>query len=332
MSYRPTIKTNSAGATSDFPLDAETIKGHAVEETGIASDTNTIPTTAQVKAYVDTHSGGGSGGNYLPLTGGTLSNATWGEALKIQRTGGDNASVITYMNSSSGVLGRIGFKHESNVYIPYLTRGSNGTDEPIITDAGANPNLNNGDIITQPGGASAFSLKTLSSSKDTGILRISDDNAYICNSSDDGYSFAVFDTDLTTNFNSDSTASFVVLSNGRGLKTRGNYVLAPVLLWSGSASSATVSGDYTHYIVTVNYGMKSFGSIIVKKRTSVRSAMVTAYSSAEVDFFAVEVSTTSSGSNETITASGFSNYIFSTSFSNDTREMTIKEIYGIKME
>ena len=53
MSYRPQIKTNVSGAVTDLPLDAETVKGHNVEASGVASNTSTLPTTAQVKTYVD---------------------------------------------------------------------------------------------------------------------------------------------------------------------------------------------------------------------------------------------------------------------------------------
>lgn len=42
-----------------YDIDAKTVDGHSVEQTGIASNTTTIPTTAQVKAYVDEHSGSG---------------------------------------------------------------------------------------------------------------------------------------------------------------------------------------------------------------------------------------------------------------------------------
>lgn len=94
-----------------------------------------------------------------------------------------------------------------------------------IANAGSSPNLNDGTTVTQPGGENAISIKTPGSAHDTGIFYMSQDNAYICNSSDNAYSFAVFDTDLTTNFSSVNDASFVVLSSGTGAKIRGNRVL-----------------------------------------------------------------------------------------------------------
>ena len=53
MSYRP--RYNNNGTLEDLPIDAETVKGHKIESTGIVSNTDTIPTTAQVKSYVDSN-------------------------------------------------------------------------------------------------------------------------------------------------------------------------------------------------------------------------------------------------------------------------------------
>ena len=53
MSYRPTIKTNSAGATSDFPLDAETVKGGTLHKTFNANDNNNFSTDKAVSDYIE---------------------------------------------------------------------------------------------------------------------------------------------------------------------------------------------------------------------------------------------------------------------------------------
>lgn len=52
MSYRPKYN-DSDNNKVDLPIDAETLAGHAVESSGVDSNTSTLPTTAQVKAYVD---------------------------------------------------------------------------------------------------------------------------------------------------------------------------------------------------------------------------------------------------------------------------------------
>lgn len=65
MSYRPYTKTSNG--IQDWAIDAETVKGHAVETTGISSNTNTLATTAQVKAYVDANAGGVSINEVYPV-------------------------------------------------------------------------------------------------------------------------------------------------------------------------------------------------------------------------------------------------------------------------
>jgi len=84
----------------------------------------------------------------------------------------------------------------------------------------------NGSTITNPGGANAFSIRTrVTEGRDIGILYMSDDNAYICNSSDNAYNFGVFDTDRTVDFSDADNAEFVVLGAGVGCKINGNTVI-----------------------------------------------------------------------------------------------------------
>lgn len=69
-------------ADTTYDIDAKTVDGHAVEETGIASNTTTIPTTAQVKAYVDANAssgggGSGGGGSSDKIITATKSGNTW---------------------------------------------------------------------------------------------------------------------------------------------------------------------------------------------------------------------------------------------------------------
>lgn len=49
--FRPKYKDQD-GNMVDLPLDASSVDGHAVEDTGITSNTSTLPTTHQVKDYV----------------------------------------------------------------------------------------------------------------------------------------------------------------------------------------------------------------------------------------------------------------------------------------
>ena len=57
--------------------------------------------------------GGGASGNYLPLTGGTITSPDYG-ALVINRSGGSYGAGIKYSNSVDGVLGGIGLGGTGN--------------------------------------------------------------------------------------------------------------------------------------------------------------------------------------------------------------------------
>lgn len=78
-----------------------------------------------------------------------------------------------------------------------------------------------GTAITQPGGENPMVLYAgAASARDCGIFYLSNDNAYIANSSDNAYTFGVFDTDITQNFSTEGNASFCVRSNGVGTFVR----------------------------------------------------------------------------------------------------------------
>ena len=80
----------------------------------------------------------------------------------------------------------------------------------------------NGTSFTFPNGTNPVQMRSgATSGADLGIFRLSDDNAFICNSSDIGYAFAVFDTDKTSDFSSASNAAFAVLSDHSGVSIKG---------------------------------------------------------------------------------------------------------------
>lgn len=68
-------------------------------------------------------------GKYLPLSGGTLSNALWRSQLTIERSGSANDSVIAFKNSN-GLLGCLGYRGADG--IPCVWLGETGTGTPII--------------------------------------------------------------------------------------------------------------------------------------------------------------------------------------------------------
>ena len=78
-----------------------------------------------------------------------------------------------------------------------------------------------GTAITQPDGANPMVLYAgAASDRDCGIFYLSNDSAYIANSSDNAYAFGVFDTDITQNFSVVDNASLCVRSNGAGTFVR----------------------------------------------------------------------------------------------------------------
>ena len=80
----------------------------------------------------------------------------------------------------------------------------------------------NGTSFTFPNGTNPVQMRSgATSGADLGIFRLSDDNAFICNSSDIGYAFAVFDTDKTSDFSTASNAAFAVLSDHSGVSIKG---------------------------------------------------------------------------------------------------------------
>jgi len=385
MSYRPKIKATSSGTLTDLALDAETLAGHSVEATGVASNTTTLPTTAQVKSFVEgkgyltshqsiktlntnnttaqtvssseaikgsgtinlhkvsktgsyndlldkptiptntnqTVKGNGTafganaavnivGGTnvtvtadttnnkitiaatassvadattttkgiaklatgdmngathtdgvavsknhthsqYVLVSNGTASNLTaqgntFASQLTVERTGSNGDAVINFKNTD-GIIGRMGFSGTQ----PVITRGTGG-EENIITDAGPNPNRNDGRVITQPNGANALSIKTGmngSTSGDTGIFRLSDDNAYIFNSSDDYYNFAVFCGNKTSDCHDVDQAAFAVLSNHEGAKLAGRYVATVGGTEASEAPCRFIANGYkSNYVYT----------------------------------------------------------------------------------
>lgn len=120
-----------------------------------------------------------------------------------------------------------------------------------IPNFGSNPTYGNGSALTQPGGTAALSIRTTTGASDVGIFYLSQDNCYIANSSDDSYTFGVFDTDLTKNMADVNAASFVVLSGGTGAKIRGQEVIHSGNIgdqsvnYANSAGSAPASDVYS---------------------------------------------------------------------------------------
>lgn len=83
----------------------------------------------------DIQVGGGASGNYLPLTGGTLTNASFGMALVINRET-TTSSVIRYSNNN-GILGALGFYSNGDLCYWEGTNTSGASRIPLATQGWA---------------------------------------------------------------------------------------------------------------------------------------------------------------------------------------------------
>ena len=92
-----------------------------------------------------------------------------------------------------------------------------------LNDYGSDTSRPGGTSFTFPSGSNPVQMRSgnKNAGQDIGIFRLTDDNAFICNSSDNGYAFAVFDTDKTADFSTASNAAFAVLSEHAGVSIKG---------------------------------------------------------------------------------------------------------------
>ena len=92
-----------------------------------------------------------------------------------------------------------------------------------LNDYGSDTSRPGGTSSTFPSGSNPVQMRSgnKNAGQDIGIFRLTDDNAFICNSSDNGYAFAVFDTDKTADFSTASNAAFAVLSEHAGVSIKG---------------------------------------------------------------------------------------------------------------
>ena len=92
-----------------------------------------------------------------------------------------------------------------------------------LNDYGSDTSRPGGTSFTFPSGSNPVQMRSgnKNAGQDIGIFRLTDDNAFICNSSDNGYAFAVFDTDKTADFSTASNAAFAVLSDHAGVSVKG---------------------------------------------------------------------------------------------------------------
>ena len=140
-------------------------------------DNNTIWTRVSNSACTNWESwkqlGGGSDGDYLPLSGGTMSgtltllHSSFGQGLNIKRNDSNNTPAITYSNNST-TLGRIGVGSSSSSYPnePLFYPGTSTTPEKIWTSGndGSNSGLD-ADLLDGTHKSGLFTSMSYSSSQ-----------------------------------------------------------------------------------------------------------------------------------------------------------------------
>ena len=130
MSYRPTIKTNSAGAINDFPLDAETISGHSVGYIEINSSSGTLtqeqyneclkdvaiikyaPSKSyQPKYYIK---------KYMTTSQGVVSSMTFQLALSVSYGGENKYNLVNYYIT---IISNLSYSATNDSNIVYSSSG-----------------------------------------------------------------------------------------------------------------------------------------------------------------------------------------------------------------
>ena len=151
------------------------------------------------------------------------------EANKIVRTDDYGYMQCGWINTSSGgfngdISGITRVYCSEDDYIRYLSPSDFISAMSLLKNYGNNNSRPNGTTFTLPAGTNAVQMRSgATSGADIGIFHLSDDNAFVCNSSDEGYLFAAFDTDQTANFSTGDNAAFVVHSNHAGVSIKGNF-------------------------------------------------------------------------------------------------------------
>ena len=149
---------------------------------------------------------------------GTSSNAGYMEIATA-----DDGSEPIHVRQYTGVFSTLKrtltlLDSDGNTAIPGLLYKSYGRLE-LSGKIGTRPQ---GAAITQPGGANPVELISYAASgNDFGLVHISNDECYVCNSGDSGYVFAVFDTDKTLAFNDVANASFYIKQSQDGAVFKG---------------------------------------------------------------------------------------------------------------
>lgn len=187
--------------------------------------------------------GGGASGNYLPLSGGTLTNSSFGGALTINRstTGG---SAIRYSNNN-GALGSLGFDASGN--LAYWPGSSSATADKVLL---ASQTWANGQFLPLTGGTLTGRLTI-----NAAVLNITGESGYaqgIRIHDSGGYSSIFFRCTAATG-NNNGMWGITAYSSGFGIRGTSsasnntlNYYLS--IAYGGNVGIGTTSPNYKLHV------------------------------------------------------------------------------------
>ena len=203
-------------------------------------------------------------GKYLPLSGGTLSNAAWRSQLTIERSGSANDSVIAFKNSN-GLLGCLGYRGADGV--PTVWLGETGTGAPII-------HANN---IGSYNAGSATKLQTLRTIWGHGFDGTGNITGHLWSDTWRIVTDATFDGAFFQSKNYDGTSNTGnIYLTGWDVSTLDSFnVKATNSIFSGNIKA---SGNINATSITINGNVEGSNFLIMNRATNPYLSLTDAYS------------------------------------------------------
>lgn len=236
-----------------------------------------ISTTETVNVTDYIHNVGDTGGSATTMTKPSGIDNAWG-ILHMHLHTGNYAMQLGF----GGTTGKMYFRnaYNSSTFGSWITLlDSNNYTSYALKNYGNTNSRPNSTTFTLPGGTNPVSMRSGAiSGANIGIFYLSDDNAFVCNSSDNGYLFAAFDTDKTADFSSANNAAFAVLSNHAGVSIKGgitadgtlnfqscDVTIGNLVVTGGASFAQTINGS-----ISGSAGSVAWANVSDKPATATR--------------------------------------------------------------